>query len=95
MFRFLDGGDLDEEDKVKFLKIEETIFLSIKKDILEELGDDEWVGSSEQQSLADFKVAICLKKSFAEYEKNKAKSSLKEEEAAAARRVKAGRQKNR
>ena len=75
MFRFLDGGDLDEEDKVKFLKIEETIFLSIKKDILEELGDDEWVGSSEQQSLADFKVAICLKKSFAEYEKNKAKSS--------------------
>ena len=66
---------MEKEDQDRLQRIEETIFLSIKKDVLEELGDEEWVGDSKQNQFADLKVATYLKQSFAEYKKNKPESS--------------------
>ena len=37
---------------------------------MKELGR-EWVGDSEQNSLADMKVAQCVKKSFRQYERSR------------------------
>ena len=74
-YRFLDAGDFEKDVENKLLCVEETIFLSIKLEVLEELGDDEWDGNIKQQRLADLKVAVYLKHCFKDYEKNRPKSS--------------------
>ena len=58
----------------KARSIEETIFLNIKAEVEKELGR-EWTGDKEQNSLADFKVAHCLKRCFLYYERNRKDNS--------------------
>ena len=60
----------------KSLEIEQELFLNIKQQVEKELGT-EWDGGLEANRLADFKVAQSVKKSFVNYEKNRATSDPK------------------
>ena len=65
----LDSPELDhDEDAEKLLSIEEEISENVRK---QDLGESEWIGSAEQNSLCDFKVSKCVKSSFQYYEKSK------------------------
>lgn len=75
-YRFLDSGDVPSHDFEKALAIEKDLFLNIKPQVEKELGT-EWDGQSEANRLADFKVAQSVKKSFFNYEKNRASGDPK------------------
>ena len=59
----------DKPDRDDLISIEKRIFENIKKEVEEESGD--WLGLKSQNSLADFKVASCIFKSFKAYEEGK------------------------
>ena len=63
----------DEEIKDNLLKIEMDIFLNVREEILEEIGFKSWPGTSLENSTADYKIAMCLKNSFRNYESKKSK----------------------
>ena len=46
-----------------------NVFINIKPEVEKEL-DRKWIGDKEQNSIADFKVAQSLKRSFVNYEKS-------------------------
>ena len=70
-YRLIDSNDFATSDMADQARsIEETIFLNIKSEVEKEVGR-EWTGDKEQNSLADFKVAQSLKRSFINYEKSK------------------------
>ena len=60
----------------KSLKIEQELFLNIKQQVEKEL-NMEWDGGLEANRMADFKVAQSVKKSFGNYEKNRATNDPK------------------
>ena len=57
---------------MKLSQIEKSIFNNIQKSV-EESTNNVWIGSKEQNSLADLKIATSIKNSFRQYETSKAK----------------------
>ena len=70
--RFMDT-QTNEEQKRKLLNIEKDIFLNIKQEV-EDLFEQKWSGSAQENNMADFKIALSIKQSFRSYEKDTAKS---------------------
>ena len=73
LYRFLDGGEFDDATQVSLDVMEMNVFKNILKEIENEIGHP-WEGSKKENELADLKVAISIKNSFANYEKNKSKT---------------------
>ena len=69
-YRCVDSLVLGEEGE-KLRKIEEEMFVTFIKQEVEEEIRGPWTGSKEQNRLADFKIALCVKSSFKVYEKTR------------------------
>ena len=69
-YRLVDSSVLPASDLDQARLIEQEIFLNIKPEVEKELGRP-WMGDKEQNRLADFKVALSVKRSFNNYEKNR------------------------
>ena len=67
--RFIDTSSLDKKKRATLLKIESTIFNSLKQELENETGP--WEGSREQNRLADMKIATCIYNSFKSYERGR------------------------
>ena len=65
----IDSSTLAPDDRDKAMRIEEELFINIKPEVERELGGN-WEGDEEQNRLADFKIAQCLKKSFLNFERS-------------------------
>ena len=71
--RFLDGAELDDDDRERIMQIEDIIFNNIKKEVEDDTGKD-WSGTAEENRRADFKVSKSVKSSFESYEKTRKSS---------------------
>lgn len=69
-YRLVDSSVLPASDLDQARLIEQEIFLNIKPEVEKETGR-QWMGDKEQNSLADFKVALSVKRSFMNYEKSR------------------------
>ena len=58
-----------EEIHTRLLKIEKSIFLNIRGEV-EDLFEEKWSGTKQQNQCADFKVALSIKQSFRAYERD-------------------------
>jgi len=70
-YRLVDSDDLPDDVKATVRKIERNMFVVIKPEVEKETGTN-WDNSSQQNKMADVKIASMLKKSFCLYERNNA-----------------------
>ena len=71
--RLIDSYDKDKGKRETLLRIERDIFFNIKEDV-ENTFNQEWSGTKEENSEADFQVAKAVQKILEDYEKDKNKS---------------------
>ena len=66
--RAIDWPREDKDTSEKLINIEREMFLNIQREVEGALGV--WVGSPEQQHLADLKISSCVRNSFRNYERD-------------------------